>query len=55
MVQRGIAIELVPWRPIFEKCSHLREKGGGADAQNTPLGLRLPLQYVRKKGSFRNP
>jgi hypothetical protein len=28
MVLSGIAIELVPWRPIFEKCSHLREKGG---------------------------
>ena len=28
MVQWGIAIEFVPWRPIFEKCSHLREKGG---------------------------
>ena len=28
MVQRGIAIEFVPWSPIFEKCSHLREKGG---------------------------
>jgi hypothetical protein len=24
----GIAIELQPWSPIFEKCSHLREKGG---------------------------
>jgi hypothetical protein len=28
MVQWGIAVEFVPWRPIFEKCSHLREKGG---------------------------
>ena len=28
MVQWGIAIEFEPWRPIFEKCSHLREKGG---------------------------
>jgi hypothetical protein len=29
-VPRGIAIELVavPWRPIFEKCSYLREKEG---------------------------
>jgi hypothetical protein len=24
----GIAIELVPRSPIFEKCPHLREKGG---------------------------
>jgi hypothetical protein len=23
-----IAVEVQPWRPIFEKCSHLREKGG---------------------------
>jgi hypothetical protein len=28
VVLSGIAIELVPRRPIFEKCSHLREKGG---------------------------
>jgi hypothetical protein len=28
MVQWGIAFEFVPWRPIFEKCSHLPEKGG---------------------------
>jgi hypothetical protein len=28
MVPWGILIELEPWRPIFEKCPHLREKGG---------------------------
>ena len=28
VVQWGIAVEFVPRRPIFEKCSHLREKGG---------------------------
>jgi hypothetical protein len=28
LVQCGIAIEFVPTWPIFEKCSHLREKGG---------------------------
>jgi hypothetical protein len=28
MVLGGIEIELVPWSPIFEKCPHLREKGG---------------------------
>jgi hypothetical protein len=28
MVLGGIAIELVPWSPIFEKCPHLREQGG---------------------------
>ena len=28
VVERGIAIEFQPREPIFEKCSHLREKGG---------------------------
>jgi hypothetical protein len=28
VVQWGIDIEFVPREPIFEKCSHLREKGG---------------------------
>ena len=28
MVQWGIQFPIVPWRPIFEKSSHLREKGG---------------------------
>jgi hypothetical protein len=28
MVLGGIAIELEPSWPIFEKCPHLREKGG---------------------------
>jgi hypothetical protein len=28
VVHRGSAVELVPRRPIFEKCPHLREKGG---------------------------
>jgi hypothetical protein len=28
VVKRGIAIEFQPREPIFEKCSHLREKGG---------------------------
>ena len=28
MVVSGIVIELQPWSPIFEKSSHLREKGG---------------------------
>jgi hypothetical protein len=28
MVLSRISIELVTWRPIFEKCPHLREKGG---------------------------
>jgi hypothetical protein len=28
LVPRGIANKMVPTWPIFEKCSHLREKGG---------------------------
>ena len=28
VVLGGIAVELEPREPIFEKCSHLREKGG---------------------------
>ena len=39
MVLSGIAIELEPWSPIFEKCPHLREKGG-------VLTLRTP-HWVR--------
>ena len=39
MVLGGIAVELEPRRPIFEKCSHLREKGG-------VLTLRTPIGFV---------
>jgi hypothetical protein len=39
MVRCGIAIESVPWRPIFEKGPHLREKGG-------VLTLRTPVGFV---------
>jgi hypothetical protein len=28
VVEQGIAIEFQPREPIFEKCPHLREKGG---------------------------
>ena len=28
MVAPGIALEVQPTEPIFEKCPHLREKGG---------------------------
>jgi hypothetical protein len=34
MVRCGIPIETVPWSPIFEKCSHLREKGGAGAFEN---------------------
>ena len=38
MVRCGIAIESVPRRPIFEKCSHLRDKGGVLTLR-TPHGV----------------
>ena len=40
VVPGGIAIELEPRRPIFEKCSHLREKGGVLTLK-TPVGFAL--------------
>ena len=39
VVQWGIAIKFVPREPIFEKCPHLREKGG-------VLTLRTPIGFV---------
>ena len=39
LVAEGIAVELQPRRPIFEKCSHLREKGG-------VLTLRTSIGFV---------
>ena len=39
VVVGGIAVELQPRSPIFEKCSHLREKGG-------VLTLRTPIGFV---------
>ena len=40
LVRCGIAIESVPTEPIFEKCSHLREKGGVLTLR-TPVGFAL--------------
>jgi hypothetical protein len=34
-----IAVEVQPWRQIFEKCSYLREKGG-------IMTLRTPVWFV---------
>ena len=45
MVLGGIAIELVPWSPIFEKCPHLREKGGVLTLK-TPVGFALSHTVV---------
>jgi hypothetical protein len=38
VVEPGIALEFQPRRPIFEKCSHLREKGGVLTLK-TPRGV----------------
>ena len=49
MVVCGIAVELQPREPIFEKCPHLREKGGVLTLR-TPVGFALtptvPLKEV---------
>ena len=46
VVVGGIAVELQPRRPIFEKCSHLREKGGVPMLlKMTPnLGAKAPVR-----------
>jgi hypothetical protein len=42
----GIAVELQPWRPIFEKYYHLREKGGVLMLLKTTHHLEAKAQYV---------
>ena len=58
MVAQEIAVEVQPWRPIFEKCSHLREKWGGADffpGLNDGLYRQnLPYKFKKLYGDFRN-
>jgi hypothetical protein len=44
MVVSGIAVELQSRRPIFEKCSHLREKGGVPMLFKTTLHLEAKAQ-----------
>jgi hypothetical protein len=49
----GIAIELEPREPIFEKCPHLREKGGVLTKIRAYyivyiVGIGCPVQYTRK-------
>jgi hypothetical protein len=42
---------IVPREPIFEKCSHLREKGGGVDAfENDPPFRSKPTVHVVQTG-----
>jgi hypothetical protein len=45
LVQWGIALEFAPTEPIFEKCSHLREKGGVLMLLKTTLHLGALAQY----------
>jgi hypothetical protein len=47
MVQWGIDLEFVPRRPIFETCSHLREKGGVLTLR-TPVGFALSPTISQK-------
>ena len=52
LVPRGIGIKMVPRRPIFEKCSHLREKGGVLTLR-TPVGFALtPREALRRVNIF---
>ena len=53
-----LQFRVVPWRPIFEKCSHLREKGG---LLNFSLGLygrlygqNLLYKFKNSYGDFQN-
>jgi hypothetical protein len=45
MVDIVLQFRLRPWRPIFEKSSHLREKGGVLVLLNTTRHLGAKAQY----------
>jgi hypothetical protein len=49
---------LVPSWPIFEKCSHLREKGGVLiffpGLYGGSYGQNLPYKFKKSYGDFRN-
>ena len=45
VVVGGITIEFQPREPIFEKCSHLREKGGVLTLR-TSIGFVLTYRTV---------
>jgi hypothetical protein len=50
MVERGIAIEFQPWRPIFEKCPNLREKEGVLTLK-TPYGVCASKRHASTTGN----
>jgi hypothetical protein len=39
---------MVPWEPIFEKCSHLREKGGVLTQIRARWGIACPVLDVQE-------
>jgi hypothetical protein len=47
MVPWGIEFYMKPWRPIFEKCSHLREKGEVLMLFKTTPHLEAKAQYTK--------
>ena len=49
MVRWGIQFPTVPREPIFEKSSHLREKGGVLMLFKTTLHLEAKAQYTHSK------
>ena len=54
MVAQEIAVEVQPWRPIFEKCSHLREKGEVLMLFKTTPHLGAKAQYMQYHGTCRS-
>jgi hypothetical protein len=46
LVPRGIGIKMVPTEPIFEKCPHLREKGGVLTETVGIFGIGCPVHYA---------
>jgi hypothetical protein len=46
LVVGGIAIELQPTEPIFEKCPHLLKKGGVLMLLKTTRHLEAKAQYL---------
>ena len=49
VVQWEIAVEFVPRRPIFEKCSHLREKGGADFSRVCMVGCMGRIYHTNLK------
>ena len=53
VVPHGIAIEIIPRKPIFKKRSQLREKGGGADAFENKPSFRSKGTVLRSTSNCR--